>query len=59
LETIGKYLGSPLEDDRVFARASAESKCAHSFGGSVLKAVEHLVQTFVAESLHEGFALSS
>ena len=53
IELIGTYLGSPLENDRLFARASAESECAHSFGGSVLEAIEHLVQTFKAEGFHK------
>lgn len=53
LKTIATCLGSSLENEGLFAGATAESECAHCFSGSIFEAVEHLVQTFMAECFHE------
>lgn len=48
-------LRASLEQDGLGARAPAKGKSAHGFAGSVLKTIEHLVQTLMAQAVQEGF----
>lgn len=48
-------LGASLEQNGLGARAPTEGKSAHGFGSSVVEAIEHLVQPFMTQGVHEGF----
>jgi hypothetical protein len=49
------YLGASLEQNGLCSRTPTEGKSAHGLGSPVVEAIQHLVQAFMAQGVHERF----